>query len=70
MKKNWEYKMKCPTCGTEVPVESLDQEYLNGIYCTVCVLELKRKIDSGEIDMDKIRKDSGLSFGKDGGQLT
>ena len=55
MEKNWEYTMECPTCGTEVPVESLDQEYLYSTYCTVCVLELKRKIDSGEIDMGEIR---------------
>ena len=59
MKKNWEYKRECPTCGTEVPVESLDQEYLDNSHCTVCVLELKRKIDSGEINMDEIRKKYG-----------
>tara|TARA_Y100000310_G_C20614302_1_gene779777 strand:+ start:154 stop:351 length:198 start_codon:yes stop_codon:yes gene_type:complete len=59
MKKNWEYKIKCLTCGTEFAVGSLEQEYLNSIYCTVCVLETKRKIDSGEIDMDEIMKEYG-----------
>jgi rRNA maturation endonuclease Nob1 len=60
IKKKWEYKWKCPTCGTEIPIEGLNREYLNNTYCTVCVLELKRKIDSGEINsMDEIRKKYG-----------
>ena len=57
MKKNWEYKWECPTCGAEDVVGSLDE--LDNTFCTVCVLEVKRKIDSGEINMDEIRKKYG-----------
>ena len=56
MEKNWEYKIKCETCGTIIPVESLEQEYLDNTYCTVCVLELKRKLDSGEINREELER--------------
>jgi DNA-directed RNA polymerase subunit RPC12/RpoP len=56
MKKNWEYKIKCGTCGTTIPVESLEQEYLDNTYCPTCILELKRKLDSGEINREELER--------------
>ena len=54
MNKNWQYNWECPTCGAKDVVKNLND--LDDTYCTACVLELKRKIDSGEININKILK--------------
>ena len=51
MKKNWEYTIECDTCGEVskvLPSDDPNEDY----YCLFCVTELKRRIDSGEINID------------------